>query len=230
MTVTDTTSAKALLALFRDKFPKIEDFVLNANAEVIAAKKPEGVAVITRVLTNSSGYEGADYQLRLIRDILMVTRYDSDGRDADLLNEEVFRDDIASFWSSTLLTEFARMHAFRSTAHELNMTMQDMIVSDATTNLFHDRMLKPFTTESDTLSEWYWRGIALLHVYIRDEVKRDALTPLTTKDFVWWVGEQDDFKVAADLFMERQTIDVDQLDELMRVRTSLTSALTTGAL
>jgi hypothetical protein len=228
MAATDTTSAKVLLALFRDKFPKIEDFVLQANAEVIATRKPEGVAVITRVLTDSSGYEGADYQLRLIRDLLTVTSSAYDGEDAGQLDEED-SNDIASFWSSTLLTEFARMHAFRSTAHDLSMTMTDLIVSDATTNLFHG-MLKPFITDSIVLADWYWRGIALLHVYIRDEAKRDALTPLAAKGFVWWVGEQDDFKVAADLFMERQTIDVTQLDELMRVRTSLTSALTTGAL
>jgi hypothetical protein len=229
MAVTDTTSAQALLALFRDKFPSVEDLVLNVNAEVIAAKKPDGVAVITRVLTDSSGYEGADYQLRLIRDLLIATSRTYDGRDADLLNKGVYSDDIASFWSSALLTEFARMYAFRSTARDLNMTMAELVVSDATTNLFHG-MLKPFATDSMALADWYWRGIALLHVYIRDEAKRDALAPLAAKGFVWWIGEQDDFKIAADLFMERQTIDVAQLDELMRVRTSLTSVLTTGAL
>lgn len=228
MAATDTNSAKVLLALFRDKFPKIEDFVLNANAEVIAAKKPEGVAVITRVLNNSSGYEGADYQLRLIRDLLIATSSTYDGEDSGRLNE-ADGNDIASFWSTALFTEFARMHAFRSTAHDLSMTMADLIVSDGTTTLFHG-MLKPFITDGIVLADWYWRGIALLHVYIRDEAKRDALTPLAAKSFVWWVGEQDDFKVAADLSMERRTIDVAQLDELMRVRTSLTSALTTGAL
>lgn len=229
MVATDSTSAQGLLALFRDKFPKIEDFVLRANAEVIATKKPEGVAVITRVLTDSSGYEGSDYQLRLIRDLLVVTSSSYDGEDAEPLSVEGLDDDIASFWSMALFTEFARMHAFRSTAHDLNMTMQDMIVSDATTQLF-DTMLKPVVTDSIVLTEWYWRGIALLHVYIRDEAKRDALTPAAVKDFVWWVGDQKDFKAVADLFMERQTIDVGQLDELMRVRTSLTSALTAGAL
>jgi len=231
MTITGTVSAQELLALFRAELPDVEDGILSANAEVIAESNPEAARVVARVLSASKTHEGSGYPIRLIRDIIITSSsfYGSASGpwSAEDTNTSTY---ISAFWSTTFCTELARIHAFQSTAHVLKMSLTDLIVSEATTSLLHNRLLTPFRTDNLVLSEGYWRGVALLHVYIRDEAKRDALTPVSAMDFVRWVGEQDDFKAAADLFMERQSIDAQQLDALMAENNILEAPLRTGAL
>lgn len=232
MTATDTTSAQALLALFRAEFPDIEDFVLSVNSEVLSAKNPEAAGVIERILSGPKDYESAYYPIRLIREIVYATGliYDDEENMGRQGTEEEISAYIMSDWSFKHVTELARMHAFRATAHDLNMTLSELIISEATTDLIHGQLMGLHRTNDHMYTEWYWRGIALLHVYVRDHEKRDALDSYSAQSFVWWVGEQEDPKTAADLFMERKTIDVRQLDALLNVNKQLATPLRKGSL
>lgn len=216
-----TGTASTLLELFRANFPDIEDKFLNFHAEAIASKAQESAEVIIRVLSVPGA---STHPTGLIRQIIQLS--------SPMFDEDEFEPTsyFASFWSSPLSMEIAQMHAFESIASLLGMQVNELIMSEATTSLIHNQLLQPFRRGNEANSYWYWSGVALLHFYIKDTEKRDALTPKAVMGFVWWIGEQEELKAVTDLLKERPTIDVKQLEALLSVRSSLAPSLTTGAL